>query len=109
MEPLRTVAAVHHEVHVIAYSNDVNVVGPADSAVRAFDRLTTEVLSVALTPVPTKCAVYGRNTDVAQSAATELGIAHHEHGVVVAGTLISSENFCYRVLPAKDSARARPT
>jgi hypothetical protein len=43
------------------------MVGPADSAARAFDRLTTEALPVGLTPVPTKCAVYGRNTDMARA------------------------------------------
>jgi hypothetical protein len=53
--PLHTVAAVHPQAHVVAYFDDINVVGPVDSAVRAFVRLTTEVLSVGLTPVPSKC------------------------------------------------------
>jgi hypothetical protein len=65
MGPLRTVAAAHPEAHVVACIDDINVVGPADSAVCAFDRLTTEVLSVGLTTVPTKCALHGPNTDVA--------------------------------------------
>jgi hypothetical protein len=91
--PLRTVAAAHPEAHIVAFFDDVNVVGPADSAVRAFDRLTTEALSVRLTPSLTECAVYGRNTDVARAATAELSIAHHEHGEVVAGTPIGSEYF----------------
>jgi hypothetical protein len=93
MGPLRTVAAAHPEAHVVAYFDDINVVGPADSAVRACDRLTTEVLSVGLTPVPTKCAVYGGNTDMARAPAAELSIAHQEQGVVVAGTPIGSDDF----------------
>jgi hypothetical protein len=86
MGPLRTVAGAHPEAHVVAYFHGINVVGPADSAVRACDRLITQVLSVGLTPVPTKCAVYCRNTDMALAAAAELGIAHKEQGVVIAGT-----------------------
>jgi hypothetical protein len=91
--PLRTVAATHPGAHDVVYFDAINVVGPADSAVRAFNRLTTEVLSVGDTPVLTKCAEYGRNTDMARAAAAELGIAHQEQRVVVAGTPIGSENF----------------
>jgi hypothetical protein len=88
--PLRTVAAVHPEADVAAYFDGKNVVGLADTPDRAFDRLTTAVFfSVGLTPVPNKCTVYGRNTCVARAASAGLGIAHLEHGAVVAGTLLS--------------------
>jgi hypothetical protein len=59
----------------------------------AIDRLTTELLSEGLTPLATKCAMYGSNTDVARAAAADLDIAHHEHGVLVAGTPIGSDIF----------------
>jgi hypothetical protein len=39
--------------------------------------------------------------DVARAASEELGNAHHEHGVVVAGTPIGSENFVTEFLQQK--------
>jgi hypothetical protein len=49
-----------------------------------------------LIPVPTKRAVYCQNINVAQAAATEVYIMHNinnKHGVVVAGTLVGSDEF----------------
>jgi hypothetical protein len=69
----------------------INIVGAPDHVVSAFDRLTTEVLPIGLTPVSCKCAVYGRSSDVAHGAATEAGIAHSSLGVVVADTPIGTD------------------
>jgi hypothetical protein len=45
--------------------------------------------------------VYGRNTDRARAAAAELGIAHQEQGVVIAGTPIGSDDFVKELIQHK--------
>lgn len=88
--PLRTVTEANPQAHVVAYFDDVNVSDDARHAVQAFDRLTNGVLALDLTPVPRKSAVFGKNSDIAQAAAAELG---RRHEIVVAGTAIGSDYF----------------
>jgi hypothetical protein len=65
MEPVQCVAESHPGAHVFAHFGDINIVGAPDPAGSAFDRLTSETLSIVLTPVPHKCSVYGRKADAA--------------------------------------------
>jgi hypothetical protein len=69
MGPGSTVAVAHPTVHVVACLDDINIVGTANHADRAFAQLIAEALEMGLTPVPQICAVHGRNHDVAHAAA----------------------------------------
>jgi hypothetical protein len=85
---LERVAAAHPSAQIAAYFEGVNDLGPASSAVQAFDELAAEVRTLGLTPVPAKSAVHSPHPNIAAAAAAELGVRHAQHGLVVAGTPI---------------------
>jgi hypothetical protein len=102
--PLQRTAAAHPETQIVAYFDDINVVGPAAAAAPAFEALAAEVRSVGLTPVPCKSAEYCPDTHMAAAAAAELGVLHASNGLLVAGTPIRTNPFVHEFLASKRQA-----
>ena len=73
--PLEAVAQDHPAVRLVAYFDDINIVGPPQSACEAFEALSAQVRAIGLTPVPTKSSVYGHNTVVASVVGGLLVVA----------------------------------
>jgi hypothetical protein len=72
--PLTRTAASHPDTQIIAYFDDINIVGPAAAAAPAFDSLAAVARTVGLTPVLSKSAAYSPEQDMAAAAAAELGL-----------------------------------
>jgi hypothetical protein len=99
--PLTRTAASHPATQIIAYFDDINIVGPAAAADPAFEALAAAVRTVGLTPVPGKSTAYSLEQDMAAAAAADLGILHARDGLVVAGTQLSTDQFVHDFLARK--------
>jgi hypothetical protein len=95
---LQRTATAHPATQIIAFFDDINVVGPAVAAASAFEALATEVRTVGLSPVPSKHAAYSPDPDMAAAAAAELVIPHAHEGLLHpggAGTPIAAQRSSY--------------
>jgi hypothetical protein len=101
--PLQRTATAHPATHIVAYFDDINVVGAATAAAPAFEALATQVRTVGLTPVPSKsaCAACSPDQDMATAAAAELGIFLARESLVVAGTPIGTVQILFEFLAHK--------
>ncbi len=91
--PLEATQAAHPQAQIIAFFDDIHLVGKPQHVVPAFATLVEEVKRINLTPNPNKSLAYGLDTDISAGAPAELGIAHAQNGIVAAGTPIGSAHF----------------
>ena len=90
---LEATRAEHPQAGLVAYMDDVHVVGLANPATLACTTLREEVGKIGLTPNPAKSKVYSPDVDSTAAAAETLGIQHARDGLVAAGTPIGSDAF----------------
>jgi hypothetical protein len=95
------VATAHPAAQIVAYFDDINVVGPAAAAANAFEALPIGVRTTGLNPVASKSAAYSSHQDMVAAAAAELGVHHAREGLVVAGTRIGTDSFVRDFLSRK--------
>ena len=109
---LERVAAAHPDCIVIAYMDDVHILGPPGSACAAFDLISQELGTVGLVVTPGKCQAYSpaamdqvqslfpqemwRPQGVEAIDSTTLGLFAEGH--LVLGTPVGSDAFVGRVI-----------
>ena len=104
---LEAVQAAHPDVAVVAYADDVFLVGAPADLPAAFRLLVRLAGDVGLTARPEKCCAYSPAADIAPLVA-DLGVSAAPEGIVAAGTPIGTEGFVRRqVLEVAHQACAR--
>lgn len=90
---LEQVNSHFQDVEVLAYLDDVFLLGPAhmvEQAYRFFERCTLEL---GLVMQPTKSTVYSPNTSSAQTVGVKLGFNVSTTGIVAAGCPVGEDGF----------------
>jgi hypothetical protein len=94
-------ATAHQAAQIVAYFDDINIVGPAADAANVFEPFSIVVRTAGLTPVASKSAAYSSDQNMAAAAAAELGVLHARNGLVAAGTPIGTDSFVCDFLSSK--------
>ena len=100
--PLAMVAALFAMICVIAFADDVQMAGYPDDVVPAVQLLCAETAKKGLTARFRKCYVYSPTLANAQTVANQLpGMQLAEHGIVVAGMPVGTDEFVKQELRKK--------
>jgi hypothetical protein len=90
---LQSATDAHPEAHVIAFADDVHIVGPALAAKSAFATLIQKAQQKGLQPSLRKCTAFSVTPSASQAIAASLSIQHAAYGVVACGTPIGSPEY----------------
>ena len=98
-EVLLDLHRAHPDVVIMAYVDDIVLLGPPDLARRAHDGLVGMLRTrLGLSSQPSKCSVYSPRGDVTAFPEDMLGARHPLAGVVVLGVPVGSDEFVTRMV-----------
>jgi hypothetical protein len=90
---LQSATDAHPEAHVIAFADDVHILGLAPAAEEAFTTLIEQGQERGLTPSLHNCTAFSVTSSASQAVAASLSIQHATHGVVACGTPIGCTEY----------------
>ncbi|CAI5986651.1 unnamed protein product [Closterium sp. NIES-65] len=91
---LQSAESLVPEVAVVAYADDITIVGPMDAACKVFDIIVTELAKCRLRCNITKSSAWSRSVGVEGNTELPHGLVMSTEGIRVLGSPIGTPEFC---------------
>ncbi|CAI5483363.1 unnamed protein product [Closterium sp. Yama58-4] len=105
---LQSAESLVPEAAVVAYADDITIVGPRDAAFQAFDIIVTELRRCGLRCNIAKSAAWGRSLGEDENEELPHGLVRSREGIRVLGSPIGTTEYCTHQVRAELTKASAP-